>query len=72
MNTKNVKKYCPLSDENLNFLKNAAIKLKLSARSYYKTIKIARTIADLANSPQITTPHLAESLQYRPKHFSVD
>jgi magnesium chelatase family protein len=41
--------------------------MNLSARSYFKVIKIARTIADLAGEPKISSIHIAEALQYRPK-----
>ena len=46
-------------------LKSASERLNLSARSYFKLIKVAQTIADLANSPTIKEPHLAEALTYR-------
>ena len=46
-------------------LDDAADKLHLSARSYFKTIKVAQTIADLEDSVHIDEPHIAESLQYR-------
>ncbi|RPI82220.1 MAG: hypothetical protein EHM34_07290, partial [Nitrosopumilales archaeon] len=39
----------------------------LSARSYWRMIKVARTIADLAEEETIRLPHIAESLQFRPK-----
>lgn len=47
------------------FLNTAADKLQLSARAYFKTIKVARTIADLEGSDMIATPHISEALQYR-------
>ena len=65
LNSKDVEKYMPLSDSARAFLLNAAKKLDLSARSYFKIIKVSRTIADLEQSPDITTAHLAEALQYR-------
>lgn len=62
-----VKKVCPLDDASVAFLRTAVKTMGLSARSYYRVIKVARTIADIANSKDIEIPHLAEALQYRPK-----
>jgi len=67
MKNREIKKYCPLSKEVEGVLVQAAKSLQLSARSYYKMIKIARTIADLAGSPEIELFHMAEALQYRTK-----
>jgi len=67
MNNKDIRKFCELSDECLSLLKLAVTKMQLSARSYQRTIKLARTIADLENVKDIKPQHLAESLQYRPK-----
>jgi magnesium chelatase family protein len=48
-------------------LKNAVASMKLSARGYYRVLKIARTIADLAGEERIAQAHVAEAIQYRPK-----
>jgi len=59
--------FCPLSKEITSFLRQAVVKLGLSARSYYRVIKVSRTIADLAGDKEIGIPHVGEALQYRPK-----
>lgn len=65
MRARDIKKYCKLSPEGLAFLERAMERLKLSARAYTRILKVARTIADLAGSEEITTEHLAEAIQYR-------
>lgn len=65
MGTKEVKKYCSLSDECRTILRSAISTLNLSARAYFKVIKVARTIADLSEEKEIAVNHLAEALQYR-------
>lgn len=67
LSTRGIKLYCQLSDECLQLLKTAVTSLNLSGRSYYRTIKIARTIADLEGTDIISPSHIAESLQYRPQ-----
>lgn len=60
-----IKKHIPLSREAQHFLAQASDKLKLTARSHFKLIKVARTIADLEGHPDITVAHLSEAIQYR-------
>lgn len=67
LSTQKIKKFCPLSQEVNKFLLQAASSLNLSARSYNKVIKVARTISDLAHSQDIDINHISEALQYRPK-----
>ncbi len=69
MKNSHIKKYCPLSKEAEQILQQAATKFQLSARSYLKMIKVARTIADLEDSADIGVSHMAEALQYRPKAY---
>ncbi len=65
MRNKQVHKYCRLDPEGERLMKLAAEKFDLSARSYFRVIKVARTIADLAGAENITQVHIAEGLQYR-------
>jgi len=65
MGNKQVKQYCPLSSEVKTFLNAAAKKFDLSARAYFKVIKVARTIADIAGESEILPAHIAEAVQYR-------
>ena len=67
MSTKDVKEFCSLSQECTNLLRQAVTTFQLSARSYYRLIKVARTIADLAGEEDINASHIAEALQYKPK-----
>lgn len=62
-----VKVICQLNPESKNIIKKAIERLNLSARSFYRVLKVARTIADLANEPHIQTIHLNEALIYRAK-----
>jgi len=67
MNVKDLGKMVKLSDEVRKLLDESAERLGLSARAYHRVQKIARTIADLAGSPEISPNHILEAIQYRPK-----
>ena len=67
MKNKHIEKYAFIEDSAENLLKRASSQLFLSARSYFKTIKVARTIADLDDSEKTKDEHIAEALQYRPR-----
>jgi len=69
MGVKELKIFAPLSDNGTKLLNDSAKRLSLSARAYHRVIKLARTIADLANSDKIKDEHLLEALQYRPKNI---
>ncbi len=71
MKNSHIKKYCKLSKDVEEILRQASLKFQLSARSYMKMIKVARTIADLDNSDEITVSHMAEALQYKPKSSEI-
>ena len=65
MKTDDISEYCVMNAETEAFLKNAAQKLELSARAYFKVIKVAQTISDLEKQECIYKNHIAEALQYR-------
>ena len=69
INVKELNIYAPLDDETRKILNESAERLQLSARAYHRTIKLARTIADLEGSENIKTPHILEALQYRPREI---
>lgn len=56
---------CALPKAELEFVRNAVERLKLSARAYHRTLKVARTIADLEGSERIARQHLSEAISYR-------
>ena len=63
-----VTKLLKMDPEAERLLSDASDKLQLSARSYFKTIKVAQTIADLEGAPVIKAPHIAEALTYRRRY----
>ena len=65
MNARMLKEICIIDGSSQNLLKTAMNRLNLSARAYDRILKVARTIADLANSTSIKAEHIAEAIQYR-------
>jgi len=65
MTSKMIKTFCTIPPEGQTILRTAMEKLGLSARAYDRILKVSRTIADLDDSPQIRTEHLAEAIHYR-------
>jgi len=65
MTNADIKQFCVVTEDGLELLKMAVSSLNLSARGYHRVLKLSRTIADLAQSQNILTEHIAEALQFR-------
>lgn len=65
MNGELIRRFCNPTGESERLLQDAFKRLQLSARAYQRVLKVARTIADLENSPDIRPEHYAEAIQYR-------
>jgi magnesium chelatase family protein len=65
LNPLDIEQHCLTDEASLTLLKTAISRFNLSARSYHRILKVARSIADLAQSTDITSAHIAEAIQYR-------
>ncbi|MDP2683801.1 MAG: magnesium chelatase, partial [bacterium] len=65
MKNKHIKEFVDITPEAQMLLKQAVNTYNLSARTYFRLIKVSQTIADLAESKTILPNHVAEALQYR-------
>ncbi len=67
MKNRELKEFCKLNNTSLELMRQAVSHMNLSARSFHRLLKVARTIADLADVDMIGTEHIAEALQFRTK-----
>ena len=65
MGNRDIRRYCRIRSEDESFFENAIKKLQLSARTFFKILKVSRTIADLDNSPDLKREHLLEAISYK-------
>ena len=65
MQSRHIGRFCQLDSGSEQLLEQVTSRLGLSARSYTRILKLARTIADLAGKDRISRQHLAEAVQYR-------
>ncbi|MDI9423902.1 MAG: hypothetical protein QM472_03595, partial [Spirochaetota bacterium] len=73
MNSDQIKEHCAIDSESERIFEAAVKTMNLSARSFFRVLKVARTIADLAGSASIGKSHLLEALSYKnlQRHYDV-
>jgi magnesium chelatase family protein len=65
LGTREIDRHCATDREGDQLLRHALARLLLSARAYHRVLRVARTIADLAQKTSISAEHIAEAIQYR-------
>jgi magnesium chelatase family protein len=65
MGTRDIERHCKLDREGRAVLRGSMLKLHWSARAYHRVLRMARTVADLDNSPAITAHHVSQAIQFR-------
>jgi magnesium chelatase family protein len=65
MTAREVRRWCRSDPAADSLLRDAVSRLGLSARAYHRVLKLARTIADLAEAGEVGSEHVAEAIQYR-------
>jgi len=65
MDTRDIRRFCPINADSKTLVRSAILRLGLSARAYDRILKVARTIADLEGVGEIQKVHVAEAIQYR-------
>lgn len=65
LSPKQIQEYVPIDQQGLVLLKNAVERMGISARSYHRILRVARTLADMSDSSDVLQTHLAEALSYR-------
>ncbi|MDD4877155.1 MAG: ATP-binding protein, partial [Dehalococcoidales bacterium] len=71
MSASEIRQFCKLDATSQSLLKTAMKQIHFTARSFHRTLKLARTVADLDNSDIIKTNHLAEALQFRQRNIDL-